>query len=236
MRLFFILILLPFFGFSQQDKTKNYRRFDEKLLHFGFMMGINTASFRMLPKTNAYDLYQLKSISVNNQPGGQVGIVSSMKLFSPVIRLRFIPTLSFQERAINYAFVHPNPTSDKDLMVEERINSTNLDFPLMLQFRTLRYNNFTSYLLSGMQYSRDLQTKSTSSQNFNDPFIKIKANDLQAQVGGGIEFFAPYFKFAFEVKVSQGFNNSFIQDFTKVSLPIDRLYNKVVWFSLIFEG
>jgi hypothetical protein len=32
------------------------------------------------------------------------------------------------------------------------------------------------------------------------------------------------------------FSNNFIQDNTKISLPINTLYNRVWWFSLIFEG
>ena len=69
-----------------------------------------------------------------------------------------------------------------------------------------------------------------------EAIIKIKANDFQGQVGAGIEFFAPYFKLGFEIKYSQGFSNSFIQDGTPSSKPIDQLFNKVWWFSLIFEG
>jgi hypothetical protein len=120
--------------------------------------------------------------------------------------------------------------------MEERVNSTNLDFPLMLQFRTLRLNNFAAYVMAGGQYSYDLQSQEKASQSFIDPFIKIKAHDFQGQVGGGLEFFAPYFKFGFEVKYSQSFSNSFIQDNTPSSKPIDQLFNKVLWFSLIFEG
>jgi hypothetical protein len=135
-----------------------------------------------------------------------------------------------------YYYQNPDPAATKDLYKEERVNSTNLDFPLMLQFRTMRLNNFASYVLVGGQYSYDLQSQEKASQSFIDPFIKIKAHDFQGQVGAGLEFFAPYFKFGLEIKYSQGFSNSFIQDNTPVSKPIDQLYNKVWWVSLIFEG
>ena len=223
-------------AFGQKERPKNYRRFDEKKLHFGFMLGFNTANFRAVPVPDAYAKYGLKSLETKNQPGGQVGIVSTLQLGHPVIRLRFIPTLSFQERVLNYYYQNPDPAETKDRFNEERVNSTNLDFPLMLQFRTLRVNNFASYILIGGQYSYDLQSVEKTSQSFIDPFIKIKANDIQGQVGGGLEFFAPYFKFGFEIKYSQSFSNSFIQDDTPSSKPIDQLFNKVLWVSLIFEG
>ncbi|MFN5910497.1 MAG: porin family protein, partial [Bacteroidota bacterium] len=140
-----------------------------------------------------------------------------------------------QEKVINYVFENPAPNG-KDILNQERINSTNLDFPLMFQFRTMRVNNFAAYVLAGGQYSLDLQSQEEASQNYIDPFIKIRKHDVHGQVGGGLEFFAPYFKFGMELKFSHGFINSFIQDNTDVSDPIDRLYNRVWWVSFIFEG
>lgn len=234
----FLLVLstFSFHAFSQAEKPKNYRYFDKRWIHFGFMLGLNTANFKAIPTPGAYQKYGLTSLETKRQPGGQVGIVTTIKLGHPVVRLRFIPTLSFQERLIQYHWVNPDPSSNSELMTEERINSTNLDFPLMLQFRTLRINNFACYALIGGQYSYDLQSQEKKSQNFIDPFIKIKANDFQGQIGAGLEWFAPFFKFGLEVKFSQSFSSGFIQDQTPVSYPIERLYNKVLWISLIFEG
>lgn len=234
--LFFIGMLWAIISFAQKEKPWNYRRYDQRLIHFGFMLGVNNAGFNAQTKLNIYENYGVKSLVAKSEPGGQIGIVSTMKLFTPVIRLRFIPTLSFQERVLQYVIDNSDPTSKKDLLNEERISSTNLDFPIMLQFRTLRYNNFTSYLLCGWQSTIDLQSQEDKSQNFTDPFVKIKKNDMQGQIGGGIEFFAPYFKFGIELKYSHSFQNSFIQDLTPVSKPLDALYNHVWWLSFIFEG
>jgi hypothetical protein len=231
-----VLLFVSMSVFAQPKKTLNYRKFDEKWLHFGFMLGINTSNFKVTPKVDAYSQYGLKSVVSNKTPGGQVGIVTSLKLGTPVVRLRFIPTLSFQEKVLNYSFVNPDPAAKTDKLLEERVNSTNLDFPLMFQFRTMRLNNFTAYALGGAQYSYDLQSQEDASQSFIDPFIKIKANDWQGQVGSGLEWFAVYFKFSFEVKYSFGVDNVFIQDGTNVSKPIDQLRNRAVWFSIIFEG
>lgn len=221
---------------AQIQKPKNYHRFDERLIHFGFMMGGNTADFRAYQKLDAFETYGLKSVTNKSSAGGQVGIVTTLKVGTPVVRLRFIPTLSFQERILNYTFVNPDTTSTADYFNQERVNSTNLDFPLMWQFRTTRHNNFATYVLVGGQYSLDLQSQEDASQDFIDPYIKIKRHDFQAQLGGGVEFFAPYFKFGMEIKYSHGLINSFIQDGTPVSSPIEKLYNKVWWFSIIFEG
>lgn len=227
-------ILVSFAGWSQKEKPMNYRRFDERTFHFGFMLGANTADFTLYQVPQAYEKFGVKSISNVSQPGGQVGPVVTMSLGTPIVRMRFIPTLSFQERIIRYQFADDTYTGSE--FNDERVQSTNLDFPLMFQFRTLRVNNFAAYALGGFQYSLDLQSQEDASQTFFDPFIKIKRNDWQGQVGAGVEFFATYFKFGMELKYSHGIGDVFIQDGTTISKPIDRLYNRVWWFSLIFEG
>ncbi len=233
----FLLIFLVFcssVAFSQRMKQERYKNFDKRLFHFGFMLGMNFSDFTVNPKIDAFQQYGLVSITNDSQPGGQLGILTTMKLGTPVLRLRFMPTLSFQERVLNYRSL--DSLNFKKGIGEERVSSTNLDFPLMLQFRTKRYNNFTAYALFGAQYSLDLQSQEKAAQNFIDPFVKIRKHDFQGQIGGGVEFFAPFFKFALELKYSHGIRNTFIQDFTPVSNPIQSLYNKGWWFSIIFEG
>ena len=237
MKLFLTLLIFIFLGsssYAQKFKQERYKNFDKRMFHFGFMLGFNSSDFTIYQDVNAYEQFGLKLLENDAQPGGQLGILTTMKLGTPVLRLRFIPTLSFQERLLRYTF--EDTVSNKDEIGEERVNSTNLDFPLMLQFRTKRLNNFAAYVLVGGQYSIDLQSQEKASQNYIDPYIKIKRNDLQGQIGGGLVFFAPYFKFGIELKYSHGFINSFIQDNTNIAKPINKLYNKVWSLSLIFEG
>ncbi|MFM7662246.1 MAG: outer membrane beta-barrel protein [Bacteroidota bacterium] len=184
-----IALFLSFFGLTQSESTWNYRKFDDRLFHFGFMLGVNQADFTSFPVLNAYELHGVKTLTTKAQPGGQVGILTTMKLWKPTFRLRFMPSLSFQEKAIVYTYDNPDTTKQFDLVSEERVNSTSLDFPLMFQYRTLRYNNFTAYFMGGFQYSMDLQSQEKAAQNFTDPYVKIKRNDFQYQSGGGVEFF-----------------------------------------------
>jgi hypothetical protein len=237
-RNFLILLLLsiPFDFLSQPYKTWNYKKFDDRLFHFGFMLGVNQADFSALPVLNAYEKFGVKSLTTKAQPGGQVGILTTMKIWKPTFRLRFMPSLSFQEKVLLYTFENPDTSKTFDIVEEERVNSTSLDFPLMFQYRTLRYNNFAAYFLGGAQYSLDLQSQEKAAQNFIDPYVKIRKHDFQYQVGGGVEFFLPYFKLALELKYSHGFRNTFIQDNTPVSKPIHSLYNKLWFLSVIFEG
>jgi hypothetical protein len=223
-------------SWSQRNPiTKNYRKFDRKLIHFGFMLGVNTADFSTRYEPNMLEKYNTYSVSNRSQPGFQLGIISSMKLGTPSIRLRFIPSLSFQERVLEYTYLSEDP-DDQFITEEQRVASTNLDFPLLFKFRTLRYNNFAAYVIAGGQYTLDLQSQENVSQSYADPFIKIFRDDFQGQVGAGVDFFLPYFKFGMELKLSHGIKNALIKDDTRLSQPIDALYNRIWWFSFTFEG
>ena len=148
-RFLILFFLISFASFGQRFKQERYKNFDKRLFHFGFMLGFNRSDFTVYQEVNAYNQYGLVSLTSKSTPGGQIGMLTTMKLGTPVLRLRFIPTLSFQERVLSYQSL--DSFNFKKGVGEERVNSTNLDFPLMLQFRTKRFNNFTAYTLLGAQ-------------------------------------------------------------------------------------
>lgn len=230
------VFLISSFGYSQKQRVENYHKFDKRIIHFGFMLGANVTQSLVTPRLDAYSNYNLINVENIPQPGAQVGVLTTVKLGLPIFRLRFIPTISFQERVYRYNFLLYGGTLESPFVNKERVGSVNLDFPLMVQFRTLRVNNFAAYLLGGFQYSLDLQSQEKATQSDTDPFLKFKKHDFQYQIGGGIEFFMPFFKMGIEVKFSQSIRNSFINDNTFISNPINRMINRTWWFSLIFEG
>lgn len=229
---------------SQRFFQQRYKNFDDRLFHFGFMLGTNSSDFTKYEKLDVYNhpyqfynaYYSLQAIKSQRTIGGQLGILTSLKLGTPILKLRFMPTLSFEERVINYTFERVTTFDTLQYLKDQRVNSTNLSFPVIVMFRAKRLNNFTAYALLGGAYSLDLQSQENSAQNFADPFLKVKKHDFQGQIGGGVEFFAPYFKFAVELKYSHGIINTLIEEPTPFSQPIKELYNKGWWLSLIFEG
>jgi hypothetical protein len=220
---------------AQLQKPENYSKFDARLLHFGVQLGLNSNNFLLVTQPSLFSKYNYTSIVTERLPGAQVGMVVSLKCFTPIVRLRFVPTFSFIERVIKYQ-AFSKDVDDKIESIEKRINSSNLDFPLMLQLRTLRSRNFDAFCLGGIQYTYDLQSMADKTQNFIDPFIKLKKQNLMLQAGGGIEFFAEYFKLGIELKYSYGFQDVLIQDATVFSSPLKYLKNNSWIFSITFEG
>jgi hypothetical protein len=66
--------------------------------------------------------------------------------------------------------------------------------------------------------------------------IKANPNAWEGHIGGGIDFFLQYFKFAVEVTYNHGFNNMLIQDNSYYSTPLQGLYNRSWVIKITFEG
>jgi len=231
-QLYILLIFSLFFKLTAISQVgSKYVQFDRKKIHFGFALGINTADFNYGLNLGSTNSDSITNISINKQPGFNLGIVSSWNI-NENIHIRFIPSLSFQEREFvyNYQF---NGVSVKRV---SRLESTTLDFPIMLKLRSKRINNWAAYFLTGLQYSLDLATQSKTAIELNNPISKMKQHDYSYQFGGGFDFFQEYFKLGLELKISNGIRNVNIEDNTFYTKPLSYLNTKVWWFSITFEG
>lgn len=234
----FVYIILFVFGFlqvsAQQKTLLNLGDFDEKNIHFGFSLGVNTSSFIMESDLSRSD--SLIRLEVLPQSGFNLGIVSDLHL-GPLFNLRFIPTLSFGERRLEYTFLEN--TGKPSTILSKAVESTYLDFPVNLKYRSIRYNNFAAYFVGGFMYSYDLISQKdviNAKSNLAETVIKLDNNNINYQLGVGFDFFLEYFKFSPEIKMSYGVNNLIINDNTILSDPITRLRSKILLISFTFEG
>lgn len=227
-----MMVLLPKNMEAQGEKPLNLRKFDRRVFHFGFMLGANYATFGLQRKYAPGVTDSVISMTTKGNVGFNLGVITSLKLW-PWLRLRFVPSLSFLERSVNYDFQLANGYVESE---KQSLKATSLDFPMMLKLRTLRITNFAAYFITGAQYSYDLSSNQDDDQIQGELMLKTKKHDWQGQVGVGFDFFLQYFKFGIEVKYSHSFRNILFDDDTYLSRPVDKLYNRVWWFSITFEG
>jgi len=238
-KILILLISLALFTkiFGQRETTKNLPKFDHRFMHFGFLLGINSADFRMERfarndlTTGADSLFVLDPKSA---VGFNLGIISAMH-FSPAFSLRFTPNLAFASRNLIYTF----ETFEGEKQYTKVIESTLVNFPLSIKYKSVRLNNFSAYILAGGAYSIDLASNAGTdniSKDPNDLFVALKKGDYLAEVGFGTDFYLEYFKFGIELKMSYGIKNILYQDNTQFSSPIDKINSKMFLLSLTFEG
>lgn len=235
MKIFILHLLLFCFAlpvFSQRPKAENLRRFEEKPIYFGFTLGLNSGQLTVDRKTPQIG-DSLMSINVVTQSGFNLGIVAAWQL-NHSFSVRFVPTLVFTQRNLDYRF----RTTDNSTRLEQiQIESTYLDFPLLLKYRSYRLNNFAAYIIGGLKYSVDLASnENVKNEDIYKTIVKLARNSVSAEAGIGTDFFLPYFKFSIEIKMSYGLHDVLIHDDTYLSRPIYKILPRLFVFSLHFEG
>ena len=228
--LIFFFVSVAFSSYSQRHKKpQNLPRYDFKKIHFGFTLGINSLNFHINKNNDFLINDTLLTMLAEDQKGFNLGIVSNLRL-GRYTDLRFIPTLVFGERILNYKF---NDQSNLTLQ-DKRIESTLIDFPISLKYKSARYNNFRTYVICGIKYSLDIASQSEIDDEGQE-IVKLNNHDLMIEGGFGIDFYLQYFKFSPQIKLSHGIINVLSKDNTLYTETINNLKTTSWMLSFTFE-
>jgi len=214
---------------QKHPHIENLPRYDLKPYHFGFALCINKMDFAIHPVSDYKTFDSLLTIQSTPQWGFNIGIVSNLRVGN-YADLRFVPTLSFGQRILDYTLKSGNKSVD----TSKKIESTFLDFPLIIKYKSKRLNNVRAYVLSGFQYSLDLASQAKKKAR-NQDVVKLKANDYYFEFGVGFDFYLEYFKFSTELKMMYGLRDLLKRDGTVYTQSIDRLNSKIFQLSFLFE-
>lgn len=225
-----LLIIFPNKGYSQRN-APNLPNYDNKLVHFGFSLGINYATFTIKPESHINQYDSLMSVIPSGMAGFDVGIVANLHL-GKYFDLRFIPALSLIDRSLNYELQYNGKKSKET----QNIESVNLNFPLLIKFKSSRMGNTRFFVIGGAQYTVDLATRSKKRTSGDEIKIKLAASDVQAQVGVGMDFYLEFFKFSIEAKMSYGMLDLLKKEDNMYTNSVKYLRSKTFHISFLFEG
>jgi hypothetical protein len=212
-------IILAGFANGQKKKLNHLTTFDDKLLHFGFTLGLNTFDFRIrdyLPIGTNPDFkptyWQLdeNQIDVNDTvradiaspvPGFSVGIITNLRL-TENLDLRFLPGMSFGERKLTYNIpVTDNLYSYKETQYSYSMKSTFIDLPFQIKYKASRINNGRPYIILGTAVRIDISKAAT------EDLVGLTPVGYYAELGAGWDTYFQFFRFSVEAKASFGLNN-----------------------------
>ncbi len=213
MRKIVVIILLVFVTKGQaqrankifgRDPIINLENFQKQKLYFGFYLGFNSYDFKIDYKTVSED------IQVEKTTGFNVGLIADLKL-QEYLRLRFEPGLYYTQRILHYpASYFPTTPSPSDLLRE--VNSTNLHFPLLLKFSSLRTGNVRPYLLGGVSATLNLSSNSKSIDDNYEERFRMHPWTTNYEIGFGIDIFSEYFIFSPSIRGVFGISDELIRD------------------------
>lgn len=180
---------------------------DDKLLHFGFFLGVDMLSYLVeendsitqlgMPHSDGH-VYHPRAMAVG--PGFSVGFITDLRL-TKHLNLRFTPSLSFGERTVTYKSY---------TLADSLIGYTNtarntpslltipISIPLYLKWSADREVNYRPYVIvgGGIQFEcfRD-----------KDKELLHQPIDFFVSAGFGCDFYFRWFKLCPEIKYQIGF-------------------------------
>jgi len=199
-----IILLSNLNLYGQKQKPKNESWYDDKPLHFGFSLGFNTMDFNIIPSQQYYQTDSLYPEVSKLNPGINIQIITNMRV-SDHLDVRFLPGVSFGQRVIRFY------KSRVLVNEQQKLESSFLEFPLMLKYKGDRMNNVRPYVIGGLSYSNDLAGK----KEFDDAkpiYLRIKRPDIYYELGAGLDFYLTYFKLSVELKMSNGLRDVLIKE------------------------
>lgn len=212
-------------------KHPNLENFERDRFHFGFSLGSNVAGFNYKYDLTTYD--SLIGLTVDGQSGFNIGLNSSFR-FNRYFTLRFVPSLAFAQRDVNYQFANePRNINDKRI-----VESTYIFFPLLVKYRSERAGNFAAYVIGGGSLGFDVSSQFDVNNEviISEQVLKVQRQNYFAEFGFGTDFFLEYFKFSIELKYSHGLNNVLVKDGSFWQEPIQEIKPKMFTVTLHFEG
>jgi hypothetical protein len=230
-----ILLFITHQCYAQRPKIENLPNFDQRRYHFGFTIGFNSADFIL----KRYELEQFDSLLTVEpvaQPGFQLGIIGDLHI-TPQLNLRFLPSLSFMQRNIDYTFINRPVNGGPATRLESKaIESTFLELPLLIKYRSARLNNFASYIVAGFNYRLDLVSQEDVVFLMGEETVRLRRHDFTYEIGIGFDFFLDYFKFSPELRLCIGIPDVTVRDGTIWTNPLSRLSSRIFVLSFHFEG
>lgn len=209
---------------GQRKSVNNLTFFDDRQLHFGFYLGLNTMDYRI---ANYNDVTQNPVLAADPQlrdkalgyyggkrsfgaevysilPGFTVGGVVNLRL-NRDFDLRFTPGMSLGNRIFRY-FIPVDPSlyngTGQDSTTYLSTPSSYVDIPIGIRYKGFRHNNLRPYIYLGAAYRHDLENK-----RITESVVHLKRAGGYAEIGLGLDSYLEYFRFTAEFRFSYGINN-----------------------------
>jgi hypothetical protein len=195
-------------GIFSKDPIINLENWQKHKIYFGFFLGFNSYDFKIDYKVMETDPRYSTDIQTDNTVGFNVGLVTNLRL-TEYLDLRFEPGLYYANRNLHFP---PTVGFDSPNDAIRDVNSTYINFPLLLKFSSLRTGNVRPYLLGGVSANLNLSSNAKSIDDNYEERFRVKSWTTNYEVGFGIDIFSEYFIFSPSIRGQFGISDELIRD------------------------
>jgi hypothetical protein len=203
---------------AQDPRWTNIPAYDNRMLHYGFTIGIGTSGYKAKLSQTFADTDSVKYVRPTFSSAFTLGFVVNLRLHE-YFDLRLLPTVGFYERKIDYQFTN--------LAKTQSIESTFIEFPLLIKYKSQRRRNTRMYLIGGVKLSVEAGAKKKEKKRTE---LRTQSTDFAIDYGVGFDFYCPLFKFSPELRMSHGLVNMVNNDPNIYSQSIGRLTTHTLEF------
>ncbi len=201
--------------------------YDNKWISYGFLIGLHTSGYqaRYSERFVNQDFDTLHSIIPRYVPGFSLGFIINLKV-TEFVDLRLMPTVAFYEHSLEYNFTDG---STRDELVE----STIVEFPLVLKYKSVRRRNSRMYMVGGFKPGIEATGSTELEATVNR--LKVRQFNLSMEMGFGFDFYFRLFKFSPELRFSKGMTNMLARDVNPFSEGLSRINTNTISLYLLFQ-
>lgn len=222
-------LLLPYPGHSQGVGyvRRHLEFYDDKPIHYGFLFAMPVTRFNVRHSDKFLESDSAFAIQSPAKGAFRMGFTVNAYL-NDQFDIRTTPSISLYERQLVYSY--PGGTERT-----EKRESTWIEIPLLLKYKSVRRINTRMYLLAGVTLGIETNVKRSRNAISAADRLDTRTSDFTVDYGVGLEQFFQYFKFAPELRFSHGLVNMLQPANNAASIGISRLTTHTVTLYLNFE-
>lgn len=224
-----IALLMISVSVSYGQKTrwvkKNNPNYDERKLTYGFMIGLHSSMYQVKYSDKFLNLNSLHSVTPDWSGGVSLGFIVNYKL-AEFFDLRLTPKVGFYENRLQYRYID-KPTDE--LLIE----TTMVEFPLLLKYKSERRGNVRMYMIGGVNPS--LEASGRKNLEEGDETLEVLDSNISLEAGFGFDLYYPLFKFSPELRFSRGIVNILNNTTNTYGEPLQRVNTNTITLYFIFQ-
>ena len=202
--------------------------YDIQKVHFGFSIIGNYGKLKYTTAPDFLDNDTVQQINTKSFPGFGVGGIMNIRL-AKYWDFRTMVNIQFVERHLEYRF------KGGDIQLA-KINSTYMEIPFLLKYKSKRNKNARLYWVGGATYRYDFASDINTDRSNTKPIVALYPATFSYDIGAGLDLYFPYFKFSPEIRISNGVGNALAKDPFIYASSLSKVSPKLVQFFLHFEG
>ena len=102
-------------GFSQKPKPENLRKYDRARIHFGFLLGINSADFNVQPNPDIRDFDSIYVVEAQRETTRKATAANDFNMTQPVTTQKLVATIT-KDRGEDFVRLAPAKEVKKSIL------------------------------------------------------------------------------------------------------------------------